>query len=137
MPVDYAAIQAEASEAFKEVNQGTVTLKRTVPGTPDPAEPWVPVADSTVTYRLDSTTKAVADKFVDGTTIFATDAMVTASAIMTKTHVDGVAVTEVEEAFEALPGDQMSIDGKQVEVIKTMRFPKAGTALLWKFIVRG
>ncbi|AVX04341.1 hypothetical protein MXMO3_01816 [Maritalea myrionectae] len=133
----YDDMQAVATELLTEFNQGTVTLKRTTPGAPNPDEPWEPVPDNTVTYRLNSTTRAVADKFIDGTTIFATDAMVTASAVMTKTHVDGSPVTEVEEAFEAKPGDQISIDGKEVEVIRTMRVPKAGTAIVWKFIVRG
>lgn len=39
--------------------------------------------------------------------------------------------------YEPAPGDVMSIDGAGVNIVKTMRIPRAGTALAWRFIVRG
>lgn len=134
---NYAAMQDKADTLLDRFKQGTVTLLRVTPGTPDPDEPWVPVDDTTVTYALKATVRSVEDRYVDGTTIFATDSMVTASPIMTKTHEDGDAVANVETELEVLPGDDMAIDGKVVTIVKTMRVPKAGTAVVWKFITRG
>jgi hypothetical protein len=118
---DYSRIQSTASRLLARFAQGTVTLTRTTPGTPDPSTPWIPAAPTVATYTLDATVAAVGDKFVDGTTILATDRMVTAAAFGT----------------EPGPGDTLSIDGKVVTIVKQMRVPAAGTLVAWRFIVRG
>jgi hypothetical protein len=101
------------------LGQGEVTLSRitTAPG----ANEWTPGVETTATYELNAVVSSVADKFVDGTTIFATDRMVTCN------------VPEIE----ILPGDILSIDGKPVMIVKTMRMPAAGVAVAWRIIVRG
>jgi len=137
MSVDYDSIAAEVDGAFAEVNQGVVTLIKVTPGEVDPDDPLGEVTDSTVTYRLKSVVDPVADKMADGTTIKVTDNLVTASPIMTKTHVDDASVTNVEEVVEIEPGDEVRIDGKKVSAEVIKRTPRVGVCLFWEVVVRG
>jgi hypothetical protein len=116
----YDEMQAFASEALAEFRQGAVVLTKTTyyPGPDQPWEPGVPVTD---TYPLDAVVKAVEDKYVDGTTILATDRQVMCAVLP----------VEIE------PGDGLTIDDVAVTIVKTMRIPAAGTAVAWKLIVRG
>ena len=117
---DYARMQGTATALLTRFRQGVVTLTRT-PMT-EGANPWDPPTPGTpVTYTLNAVVRAVEDKFIDGTTIYATDRQVTCSVL----------------PVELLPGDALSIDGKSVAIIKTMRIPAAGPVIAWKFIVRG
>jgi len=133
----YDDMQGVAVSLLTEFKQGTITLTRTTPGAVDANESWTPVADSTVRYSLNAVAKSVDDKFVDGKMIFSTDVIITASPIMLKTHVDGSPVTNVNTELEVLAGDKITMDSKELEILKTMRIPRAGTAIAWKFIVRG
>jgi len=117
----YDDMAAVASSVLAEFKQGTVTLTRTTPGTPNPSTPWIPGTPTTATYTLDATVAAIGDAWVDGTTILKTDRMVTAAVF----------------AIEPLPGDTLSIDGTAVQIIKKMRIPAAGVAVAHKWIVRG
>lgn len=118
---NYERMQSTATRLLTRFNQGVVTLTR--PGTVTPApNPWEPPVESDpIVYTLNAVAKAVEDKFIDGTLIFATDRMVICSVL----------------PVEVLPGDKLSIDGKAVTTIKTMRIPDAGVVVAWKFIVRG
>jgi hypothetical protein len=118
---DYARMTATASRLLERFAQGTVTLTRSVPGEPDPDTPWIPGEPTTTTYTLNATVKGVSDKYVDGTTILATDLEVTCAVFET----------------EPLPSDELSIDGQTVTVVKTMTIPAAGNPVAHKFIVRG
>ena len=136
----YDKFQAKASKDLAKWAQGTITLTRSVTGSPDPgANPWDPPPIGEIkVYKLDAVARAVESKYVDGTTVFATDIMVTASASMSLLTVDGEAPAEVEIAeVDFLPGDAMAVDGGAVTVIKTMRIPRAGTVVAWKVICRG
>ena len=126
----YAAFQATSDRLLADWRQGTVTLTRTIQGTPNPETPWIPAPTSTVTYTLDAVAKDVASKYIDGTTILGTDIQVTAGTNMTKS--DGSA-----ERYEPSPGDVIAVDGRGVTIVKTMRIPRAGTGVAWRFIVRG
>ncbi|MBZ3690992.1 hypothetical protein [Phyllobacterium calauticae] len=118
---NYERMQSTATRLLTRFNQGVVTLTR--PGTVTPApNPWEPPVESDpIVYTLNAVVKAVEDKFIDGTLIFATDRVVICSVL----------------PVEVLPGDKLSIDGKAVTTIKTMRIPDAGVVVAWKFIVRG
>jgi hypothetical protein len=116
----YADMAGIASGILAEFKQGTVVLIKSTPGTPDPATPWVPGTPSSTQYALNATVVSVADEFIDGTTILATDDMVTAAPF----------------GVEPGPGDTMTIDGKAVTIIRQMRSPKAGTVVTWKWVVR-
>ncbi|HEU5019682.1 MAG TPA: hypothetical protein VFT69_17125 [Pseudolabrys sp.] len=122
---------------MKRFRQGVVTLTRSVPGEPDPSTPWEPGPAVDTVYTLDATVAAIEDKFVNGTTILATDSMITAGPKMTKTMVDGEAVAPEVVDTDVQPGDVVAVDGAVVTTIKEMRLPKAGVLIAWKFIVRG
>lgn len=133
----YTEFQGVADDLLAEFKQGTVTLTRTIQGTPDPDTPWIPAPSETRTYTLDAVARDVSTKYVDGTEILATDVQVTASTKMSWTATNGVAITPSDVRYEPSPGDVMSIDGAGVNIVKTMRIPRAGTAVAWRFIVRG
>lgn len=133
----YTEFQGVADDLLAEFKQGTVTLTRTIQGTPDPDTPWIPAPSETRTYTLDAVARDVSTKYVDGTEILATDVQVTASTKMSWTATNGVTVTPTTVRYEPAPGDVMSIDGAGANIVKTMRIPRAGTAVAWRFIVRG
>lgn len=118
---DYARMQGTASRLLEKFKQGTVVLIRTTPGEPDPETPWIPIEDEVDEYELKAVAKGVDQRFVDGTTILATDLEIVA------------AVAEVEPSMET---DTLTVDGKAVTVIRKEQIPAAGTVVAWRFIVR-
>jgi len=116
----YDDMQAVATDLLTEFKQGTVVLIKSTPGTVDPAKPWIPVAGSTTNYTLNATVRPVSKKFIDGTSIIATDSE----------------ITFAHPGVEVLPGDKFTIDGKQVVTLLVKRIPEAGTVVAWKAIVR-
>lgn len=116
----YDDMAAVTTSVLSEFKQGVVVLTKTTPGTPDPETPWIPGTPTETEYTLSATVASVADEFVDGTTILATDDMVTAAPF----------------GAEPGPGDTMTIDGNAVTIIRQMRIPKAGTVVAWKWVVR-
>ena len=133
----YLRFQATADRLLADWKQGTITITRTIQGTPDPETPWIPAPSETRTYTLDAVAKDVSTKYVNGTTVLSTDVQVTASTKMMWTATNGSPITAAEVRYEPSPGDVMAIDGKGVTMVQTMRIPRAGTAVAWRFIVRG
>lgn len=138
----YDEMAAMASELLAPTSrdglgQGVITITRTVPGPVDPETEWIPGADTTTTYLMDGVAGSIGDEFVNGTTIFATDTMLTVAPTMTKTHVNGAPVANEVVLTALQPGDVVSIDGGVVSIVKEMRLPKAGTLVAWKLVVRG
>lgn len=118
---DYDRMQGTATRLMKRFKQGVVSLKRTTPGEPDPATPWIPGVPTVTTYPLDATVRRVEQKYVDGTLIVATDNQVT------------FAVPAVEPAMT----DVLVIDGSE-HVMKDLRpLPAAGTAVAYIAFVAG
>lgn len=136
---NYSKVQGTASRLMSRFKQGKVTLTRKTPGErPLGSNPWdPPPAERISIYDLDATAKAVSDKFINGTLIFATDIEITAGVTMTLEAVDGVPVAPAPVQLELLPGDTLNADGQPVTIITTMRIPRVGTPVVWKFIVRG
>lgn len=123
---DYGRMQKTATRLMERFKQGTVTITRVTPGTPDPSTPWLPVAGTPVSYDLSATVSAITvdqatSKFIDGTTIKATDLVVTCAV----------------PPIEPDAGDSVALDGKPLIVLKVLRLPAAGTAVAFKFIVKG
>lgn len=119
--MDYARAKASADRLLAGAAQGTVTLTRTVAGTPDALEPWAPVPPTETEYALKAAVSGVAEEFVDGATIVATDLQVIC------------AVPEIAP----LAGDRMTIDGRACAVLRVMPIPAAGTVCAYRLIVRG
>jgi hypothetical protein len=112
----YDEMQDMASEMLAQFAQGTVTLTREEEIGPGP-NPW----DPPVTYVLDAAVRRVAQKYVDGTLIVATDNQVT------------FAVPAIVPAMT----DTLTIDGV-VQVMKDLRpIPAAGTVVAYIAFVAG
>lgn len=123
---DYARMQGTASRLLNRFAQGTVSLTRTTPGSSSPATPWIPGEPTVETYTLDATVSAImADqanaKFIDGTTITASDLVVTCAV----------------PPITPDAGDTVTIDGAAHTVLKVIQLPAAGTPVAFKLIVSG
>jgi len=81
--------------------------------------------DSTETYLLKSTVDPAAGS------------LIMASSIMTKTHANGVAVANDEQAIEIKAGDTVKTDGGKATAQIIRRMPRAGVCVLWKNVERG
>jgi hypothetical protein len=139
---DYGLMAKTTDRLMKRFKQGVVTLTRTTAGTPDSATPWEPVVDRVDIYTLDATASAITvdqatAKLIDGTTILASDIVITAGPKMTLVSTDGVPTVGAEIDMIISPLDVVAIDGAPVAVVKVMRVTPAGVALVWKFVVRG
>jgi hypothetical protein len=110
---DWNAIAAEVETAIRSIGDTSqpdgypATIRRVVPGTPDPAEPWIPV-DPTITYttvRVVVFDKELRD--INGTLIGQTKRTITISGAAgiaptdDDTIAEGVALTFVDEADDA------------------------------------
>lgn len=107
------------------LGQGTITLTRTTPGTPNPEKPWEPVQPTTQTETLRGAVGGVSSELVGveagGTVILATDLQ---------------AITEVPDMTYAA-GDTLAVDGVPVHVIAVHKIPAAGVTSAVRFIIRG
>lgn len=117
----YEEMRGVATELLGEFLQGVVQLVRVTPGAPDPATPWEPGAPTETTYALEATVSRVAEKYVDGTLIVATDNQVM------------FAVPQVVPTL----ADKLLIDGT-VQVMKDLRpIPGAGVTVAYiAFVAR-
>lgn len=107
------------------LGQGTISLTRTVAGTPDPDKPWLPVEPTKTTVSLDGAVSGVDSRLV-GTEV--------GSAVILAS--DRQAICTVPSiGYEA--GDTLSIDGKTVNIISVENIPAAGVTCAVKFIIRG
>lgn len=123
---DYARMQGTASRLLNRFAQGEIILTRVTPGESDPETPWIPGEPTVETHTLDATVSAImADqanaKFIDGTTITASDLVVTCAVPPIKPNV----------------GDTLTIDGAAHTIIMVMQLPAAGVPVAFKMIVSG
>ncbi|MDI1261741.1 MAG: hypothetical protein PS018_00595 [bacterium] len=98
------------------LGQGTVTLKRITTAAPDPLTPWIPGAETPVTYPLSAAVKRLHQRYENGTLIVETGDMVT------------FAVPEVVP----LVTDLLVIDGAERVITNLTPIPAAGTVAAWK-----
>jgi len=113
----YLEMQAVASDVLGEFRQGVIRYIEAGPAT-GPA--WNPTPGTDVSTTLDATASGVAAEYVDGKSVLATDLMVTAAV------------------FDRAPtmSGRIEIDGKEVQIVKIMPKPAAGTVVVWNFICR-
>jgi hypothetical protein len=122
----YDEIAVDVTEVMAEFKQGTITLTRTTPGTPNPETPWIPGTPTTATYTLDATVAAVTvdqanAQFIDGTTITTADLVVTCAV----------------PAVTPQMSDTLSIDGHVRTIKKVVQLPASGVAVAYKLFVQG
>lgn len=120
-----------ATPLLEEFAQGAVIL--TKPGETVPGEnPWdPPVEGEPVVYTLDATVKGVSQKYIDGTTVLATDLEVLVSTVGRDASGNPVAI---DPDFGA---DTLTIDGQVMTLVRDLSVPAAGTKVVLKYIVRG
>jgi hypothetical protein len=114
---DYGKMTDTASRLLKRFNQGVI---RYIEAGPSTGPAWNPTPGADVTTELDGFATGVAAEYVDGKSVLATDLMVTAAV------------------FDRVPtmSGRLEIDGKEVQIVKIMAKPAAGTVVAWAFIAR-
>lgn len=128
---DYVRMQGTATRLLGKYAQGVVTLSRTTTAEPDPETPWEPGEETTVVYMLAATVKGVSQRYVDGSTVLATDLEVTAAVTATDENGDEVSIDP------DMTTDALSVDGQAVEIVRDLSVPAAGTKVALRWIVRG
>lgn len=114
------------------LGQGVVTVVRVVQNPrPDDWPAWQPWDDAETqeTYLLRAAVSGVAEKYVDGVTILATDQMLICADYM---ELAGAVVP-----FDMEVGDVINVDGKPLTTIRRIDIPGAGVKAAHKFVVRG
>ena len=102
------------------LGQGAITLVRTTLGTPDPAQPWVPVTPTTTTEDVNQISKTKAEYISAGTIV----------------QTDLAYVIEAPRVIQPKPGDTVSVGGVHVGgVVHVEKFPPHGVTVLVKLWV--
>lgn len=133
-----------APEAEGGLGQGLITVIRTE-GTEPPEgwptwEPW-PGVETTKTFRLYGVVSGVAKELVDGTTILASDMVLTVAdrmtLIETKVDDDPATASSEEVTFSLGVPEAVNIDGVPFTTLQRVPVPGAGVKAAHKFIIRG
>jgi len=126
----YAEMAAMTRDLLKPTSQGglgqgTITLTRVTPGTPDPNAPWEPVEPITQTIPIEGAVRGVSKELVGvevgGTVLLASDR---------------VAICE-PPSIEYTAGDVLALDGVPVHVIMVEKIPAIGVTSAVRFTIRG
>lgn len=113
----YDDLQGVASGILTEFNQGE--LFYIAPSTSG-GDPWNPVLTTGTRTEVKGTGQGVQQKYVDGTHVVATDQQFMIQA--------GV-VTPVA-------GGKLEVDAAVLQIVKVMKIPAAGTAVVWRVFAR-
>jgi len=140
----YAKFRKTADRLLTKWNQGTILVIRTEqePMPPDwPTwEPWTGTKTKK-TYRLYGVVRGVAKELVDGSTILASDMVLTCADRMTliETRVDDAEPTasNTDVAFSLGVPETVNIDGLPFTTLQRVPVPGAGVKAAHKFIIRG
>lgn len=117
----YTDMQAVADGLLAEFKQGNVTLTQVSRGAVNPASPEIPVADTLTVFELDAVVKAVEHKYINGSTITASEKMVICQSLPVTPQI----------------GDVVTIEGKETNVIQPINIPGNDVVSIWKLIVKG
>lgn len=131
MSENWASVAAEVEQAIRSIGDTSqpdgypATIRRVVPGTPDPAEPWIPV-DPTITYttvRVVVFDKELRD--VNGTLIGQTKRTITISGAA------GIAPTDDDTIAEGIEAADASESSAWQEILSVEPLAPAGIAVLY------
>lgn len=114
----YDDLQQLTKDLMKEFKQGTAKLITITPGT-GPADN--PGTSTETTYTIEAVAKGVSKKYMDNSSVVASDLEVISSVL------DGVTPSEK---------DFIELDGTRYKIIRDISVPAMGTKVAWKFIVR-
>ena len=113
----YTRMRGRATRLLDKYGQGSVAYIQ--PGSVS-GPGYAPVVGTPTTHTLDATVTGVAQQYVDGTTILATDLMVMCSVFGAEPTVAG----------------HLTIDGRTLQIVRVDRVPAAGTVIVWRLFVR-
>ena len=118
MKIDYTEEQRAFAEQIAEVEQGDIKYITAGVKTGDE---WSPTFGAPTVYPLVATASGVSKKFVNGTTILATDLQIMS------------AVFDVEP----LMSGTITLNGRTLQTVDIKQIPAAGTPVAWRIICRG
>lgn len=99
------------------LGQGTILLRRVIPGVPNPAQPWVPVAPTVTDTVLKGAAKRLHQRYEGGALVVETGDMVTFA---------------VPAVTPTLATDKMVIDGVERVITNLKPIPSAGTPVAYQ-----
>lgn len=134
----YEKLAPVAAKLLTQFKQGEIQFTRVVAGAEiDPDEPWILDPDTTYLYNIDATVRSVDEKYINGTTISASERMVICPSVMTHIETDGVPVANTVVELEIAKGDFVTVDGVAKQVIEPFRIPAAGQVIAWNLVIKG
>lgn len=113
----YQRLQGTASRLLRQFKQGSVFYVQ--PGTVT-GPVYAPVVGQPVLHPLDATVSGVAQQYVDGALVVATDEQVVSSVFGTVPTVEG----------------RITVDGVSREIVTVKKLPAAGTTIAYVIIIR-
>ena len=117
MIIDYTVEQQEFARQIAEVAQGVIQYIEAGATTGDA---WNPVEGTPTTHTLIATASWIDKKFVNGTTILATDMQIMAAVFDVSPKMSG----------------EITLNGKTLQLIDIKQIPAAGTPVAWRIICR-
>jgi hypothetical protein len=130
----YDDMRDMAGDVLADFAQGTVILRRVVPGMSDPATPWVPPTEDTTTeFTLAATAKRLHQRYENGVLIIETGDMLTISPRAWLVQFEGEPVDPPHQVdLEPLITDTLVIDGVERVITNLTPVPAAGDPVAWK-----
>lgn len=125
----YSDIRTKSASLHARYAQGDVTLTRTVTGEPDPETPWEPGPEVTTTYALDAVVQGAGTKFIDNTTIIASDLQVQFSPLARWTLTDGEPASGETVTIIPAMTDTITVNGAARTPKRILSIPASGDAV--------
>lgn len=113
----YNRLQGTASKLLTKFNQGSI--KYLAQGTTT-GPSWAPVVGLPTEYTMKATATGVAQKFVDGTLVLASDIQIMCAVFDVSPTTSGV----------------IDIDGREHQIVRVDQIPAAGTPVAWRIFCR-
>lgn len=114
----YSPMRRRVARLLRRWSTGAITLTRSTPGTPDPAEPWIPGVPTLTVYLLDARVDGISEAMATEVTVEGANEVVIASP---KARLDGVVVDIVPTSTDVL-----MVDGRRRVIKKIETVPAAG-----------
>lgn len=117
----YADMANVALDVITEFQQGVLALERRTPVAG--SQPWEPDIPTTQLLPVVGVVQSVDRRYVDGTTVLATDRM----AILPVNSLPANVVPQMS--------DRLMVDGEPTTIKKIVRVPEAGTIIVYRLIL--
>ena len=158
----YTRMRSTASRLLTKYKQGVTYYKATIN---DESKPWEPTSTATITMPINCVVSGVAQEYVDGSTVIATDKQALISAFPdnyqlsyeytdestgdTETRTMTVTPEMVNNWFlffflplnapkDVAPSNSgvIIVDGKEHQIVRIDAIPGAGTPVAWRVFIR-